>query len=74
MSTNRLDDVGGSAQQAAACLDGYIVEVPFLLPDWQVAALETAAHGDCLTGCREQHCHSQNRMSHWEPSYQVVLK
>ena len=49
MSTNRLDDVGGSAPQAAACPNGHIVEVAFLLPDWQVAALETAAHGDCLT-------------------------
>jgi hypothetical protein len=49
MSTNRLDDVGGSARQAAAGPNGHIMEVAFLLPDWQVAALETAAHGDCLT-------------------------
>jgi len=49
MSTNRLDDVGGSARQAGACPNDHIVEVAFLLPDWQVAALETAAHGDCLT-------------------------
>ena len=49
MSTNRLDDVGGSARQAVACPNDHIVEVAFLLPDWQLAALETAAHGDCLT-------------------------
>jgi hypothetical protein len=49
MSTNRLDDVGGSARQAAAFPNDHIVEVAFLLPEWQVAALETAANGDCLT-------------------------
>ena len=42
------DPPAGPARGVAG-LEGGMVELPLLLPQWQVEALETAAHGQGLT-------------------------
>jgi hypothetical protein len=44
--TDRFRNTYPNPGEGRGLTDGDVVEVPLLLPGWQVAALETAAH-DC---------------------------
>lgn len=44
-----LDSIPPSASEQPALSEDEVVELAFLLPDWQVSALEAMAHGRGLT-------------------------